>query len=99
MFDLYLMVFLGALATGVIGVIAGPRQWSRRLCKWNLWTTGIFLVLLAGTLLLFTLASALRGEIEIASVLLFVNLLCFPLLLVLVVLLAVWFWRISPPKA
>lgn len=98
MFALYMVVFLSALIAVVIGLISGPRHWSRRLCRWNLWATGIFLALLIGTLLLFTLASVLRGEVEVASVLLFVNLLCFPLLLVFLILLTVWFWRLTPPK-
>jgi hypothetical protein len=97
-FGLYAMVFSGALLAGGIGLITGPRHWIRRLCKWNLWITGIFFALLAGTLLLFTLSAALRGEIESAPALLFINLLCFPLLLVFLLLLAVWFWRVSPPK-
>lgn len=93
------MVLLGAGIAGVVGLIIGPRPWAQRLCKWNLWITGIFFLLLVGTLLIFTVAGTLRGEIETGYVLLFINLLCFPLLCALVGLLAVWFWRVSPPKS
>lgn len=97
-FGLYGMVFLGAGAAAVIGLITGPRHWAQRLCKWTLWTTGIFLLLLTGTLLIFALAGTLRGEVETGWILLFINLLCFPLFCAFFGLLAVWIWRVSPPR-
>ena len=92
------MVFLGAVVTGTLGLILGPRRWIQRLCKWILWITGGFLLLLTGALLSFTVAGAQRGEIETGAVLLFVNLLCFPLLCAFLGLLAVCVWRVCPSK-
>lgn len=96
---LYAMIFLSALVAGVIGLVAGPRHWTQRLCKWNLWTTGIFLTLLAGILICFVLAGACRAELAIAPVLLFAFLLCSPLLIAFFGLLTVWLCRVSPSGA
>jgi len=95
-FGLYAMVFLSALVAGVIGLIAGPRHWTQRLLKWNLWVAGTFLALMAGILLCFALAGILHAKVATAPVLLFIFLLCSPLLIVLFGLLTIWLFRVSP---
>lgn len=92
------MVLLGAGLAGAIGLFAGPQRWAQRLCRWALWVTGLFFLLLAGILLVFALAGAWRGETETGAVLLFINFLCFPLLCAFLGLLAVCVWRVSRSK-
>lgn len=98
-FAIYGVFVLGDVAATVLGLIAGPRPWIRRQCKWTLWISGIFLLLLAGTLLVFTLAATLRGDIETAPLFFFIIILCFPLLCAFLGLLAVWFCCMSTGTA
>jgi len=95
-FGVYALVFLNAFGAGVIGLIAGPRRWTQRLCKWNLWATGVFLALLAGSLLCFALTGMYHAAVNPKAILLLVFVLCSPLLLIFLGLILVWFCRVAP---
>jgi hypothetical protein len=95
-FGLYAILLLSALAVGIAGLVAGPRPWMQRLCRWSLRIMGAFLLLLGVTLLSFAGAGMFHAAVDPKAILLLVFGLCSPLLLVFLGLLTVCLCRVSP---
>jgi hypothetical protein len=94
-FGLYAVIFLNAAVAAALGLVAGPRPWVQRFCRWTLWITGSFLALLGATLLAFAVAGIAHADVSPKSILLLVFLLCSPLLIAFLVLLTICLARVS----
>ena len=97
LFAAYFPVVIGNPVVSLICLIAGPRSWSRKLCRLCLWTTGIFLVAVAGFLAELAVSTGLRDEGGFGFGLVVMG--CIPVVIEFIALLAIQRVRLRPTPA
>ena len=90
----YFPILIGSGLAIITCMLAGPRGWSRSLCRYCLWASAVFLLSAMAYLTWFAVATGLRDEGGFGFGLLLM--FCFPIAVEFLCLLAVWFFWVAP---